>query len=264
MAKKFNSEEFIKSRVWSTSKLESVSEITLKAVTDYIWSQMNKKKEQEFVRAFVRENLKRGDTLITFNWDLTLERALEDLPGDPGFLYTYSRHRKNKEFSLLKPHGSVDWFETKRLRGLGYEKEVDKHDKQLCYYPEFNLGRTPKLKEIAPVIVPPVSAKEFKYDFLKRTWRWVYKAISSATEIHIIGYSLPKEDQFARLVFRRAIRNNILTGVRRTGDPPRIFVANPDGTVEQTFSSIVGRQIPLRFLQAYFEDIAEDYKTLIR
>jgi hypothetical protein len=40
MAKKFNSEEFITSNVWSRTRLEAVKHFTLKAVTDYIWDRM--------------------------------------------------------------------------------------------------------------------------------------------------------------------------------------------------------------------------------
>ncbi len=101
MGKKFNSEEFIASKLWSEPRLQEVSDITPKAVTDYLWSSMANKKEQQLVQDFVKENLRPGDTLITFNWDLTVERALEDYRGDPGFLYTYSRRRKSDQFSLL-------------------------------------------------------------------------------------------------------------------------------------------------------------------
>jgi hypothetical protein len=90
MAKKFNSEEFIKSTSWSKLKLEEVKRLTLKAVTDYIWEKMGDSGKQRVVYEFVRQNLREGDTVITFNWDLTFERALENYIGDPGFLYTYS------------------------------------------------------------------------------------------------------------------------------------------------------------------------------
>jgi hypothetical protein len=90
MAKKFNSEEFIKSTSWSKLRLEEVKRLTLKAVTDYIWEKMGDSGKQRVVYEFVRQNLREGDTVITFNWDLTFERALENYIGDPGFLYTYS------------------------------------------------------------------------------------------------------------------------------------------------------------------------------
>ena len=236
MAKRFNSEEFIASTLWSVPRLDEVKGITLRAVTDYIWDRMADMGRQQRIRDFVRENLREGDTIITFNWDLTMERALEDYPGDPGFVYTYSREREEKQFALLKPHGSIDWFEQQAIRKLVSERKVGKLDDELCYYPRFNGAEHPKLEEVPPVIVPPVALKEFEFDFLNRTWRFVYRAVSDATELHIIGYSLPREDQFARLVFRRAIRNNILRARKRKERPAKVIVINPDPAAEVTFS----------------------------
>jgi hypothetical protein len=256
MAKRFNTEEFVASKLWSVEKLNEVNEVTLGAVRDYLWGRMAKQNKQRLIRDFVREYLHVGDTVITFNWDLTLERALEAYPGDPGFLYTYSRHRETKSFSLLKPHGSIDWFERKALKNLVSESELGKLDEQLCYYPRFNLSEHPKLAEISPVIVPPIAEKDFDdIKFLKRTWRHIFRAVTDATELHIIGYSLPKEDQFARLVFRRAIRNNIIHASRRKERPAKVIVVNPDPAAEGTFSRLAGRGVEkFEFRQAYFQD----------
>ncbi len=51
---------------------------------------------------------------------------------------------------------------------------------------------------------------------------------------------MPKEDQFARFVLRRALRNNILSAADGSKPPLRIEVVNPDPSVEQTFSTLVG------------------------
>src|SRR5262245_56392295 len=54
MAKKFNSEEFIESNLWPTERLQGVMDDTIKAVTDYIWSLMGRRKRQEQISTFVR------------------------------------------------------------------------------------------------------------------------------------------------------------------------------------------------------------------
>ncbi len=59
---------------------------------------------------FVRLAMKPPDTIITFNWDLIIERSLENYPKNPTFEYSYSRRRKSKVFSLLKPHGKYAEF----------------------------------------------------------------------------------------------------------------------------------------------------------
>jgi hypothetical protein len=93
MAQKFNTEEFIASKVWSEKQLEDVKLIIVKAVTEYIWERMRDKDQQRSVDDFVRLAIRPGDTIVTFNWDLILERSLEDYPKNPSFLYTYSRKR---------------------------------------------------------------------------------------------------------------------------------------------------------------------------
>jgi hypothetical protein len=255
MAKKFNSEEFIASDLWAEPKLDDVKNITLKAVTEYIWQLMADTKRQQIIRDFVRENLREGDTVVTFNWDLTFERALEEYPRDPGFFYKYSSRRERKYLALLKPHGSIDWFARKAVHSLVSKSDIGILDDDLCYYPRFNRAENPRLAEMPPVIIPPVAEKEFEFPFLKRTWRYVFRAVTDATDLHVIGYSLPKEDQFARFVFRRAIRNNIVQASKRDERPVRVRVINPDPAVEGTFSRLVGREVQqFDFRQAFFED----------
>lgn len=86
MAKRFNTEEFIASERWSRDKLNDVKAITLKAVTDYIWDLMSKKRRQQLIRDFVRDNLHFGDTVVTFNWDLHLSEHWRTFLVTPVFL----------------------------------------------------------------------------------------------------------------------------------------------------------------------------------
>ena len=255
MAQKFNTEEFIASKAWSERRLEEIKQITIKAVTEYIWERMRKKDSQRTVDEFVRLAMKPPDTIITFNWDLIIERSLENYPKNPTFEYSYSRKRKSKVFSLLKPHGSIDWFRKSVVKKLDPKTDTLHLDKELCVFPYFSRATSPKLLDAVPIIVPPVAAKEFNFEFLKRTWRGVYRAVSDATELYVIGYSLPKEDQFARLVLRRALRYNIIKAGRGDKEPVRLTVVNPDETVGVTFSRLMPKdQHAPSFYQATLED----------
>jgi hypothetical protein len=100
-----------------------------------------------------------------------------------------------------------------------------------------------------------VAAKKFNFEFLKRTWRGVYRAVSDATELYVIGYSLPKEDQFARLVLRLALRYNIIKAGRGDKERVRLTVVNPDEAVGVTFSRLMPKDKPSpSFCQATVED----------
>jgi hypothetical protein len=128
-------------------------------------------------------------------------------------------------------------------------------DKKWRVYTEFNFAKDPGLRRHQPLIVPPISAKDFNVACLQGTWRSIHHAISDATELHIIGYSLPKEDQFARLVLRRALRSNFLKVDRKQKPPLAIRVVNPDDTAAVTFTRLAGfKKGGLDFFQTRFED----------
>jgi hypothetical protein len=79
----------------------------------------------------------------------------------------------------------------------------------------------------------------------------------SATFWRLLGYSLPREDQFARFVLRRAIRNNLLNVEKGKKSPLSLKVINPDETVWATFSKLVGasqNHTRMEFVQTLFQD----------
>jgi hypothetical protein len=256
MAKRFNSEEFIQSDLWPKGKLEEVEHLTLKAVTDYIWERMGTSEGMGAMRSFVRDFVRADDTFITFNWDLTLERALWDDSDEMAFWYTYPPSSSEPSVTLLKPHGSIDWFEKVRFpKGKIKRGIVQNLDDKVAVFTRFNFADLPKMADSTPVIVPPVSTKEFSYEVLRRTWRHVYRAVSNATHLSIFGYSLPKEDQFARLVLGRALRSNRLKVERVQKRPLRVEVVNPDESTEMTFRQLLGPEVgSFVFHQATFEN----------
>ena len=246
MAKTFNSADFIPSTLWSTSRLDAARAATLKAVTDYIWNAMQQSQDARMIRDFVACCIKQGDIIITFNWDLTVERALEE----EDFEFWYE---SGADVTLLKPHGSVDWFKLTALPPGQSKKAVRKLDAEIGVYPRFNFAEYQELRALLPVIVPPVASKNFDLPFLKKTWKAVYRAISRASELYVIGYSLPREDQFARLVLGRAIRNNLVKARKKTKDRLTLRIVNPDDAVALTYSRLVGEGAKMVFYQTSFE-----------
>jgi hypothetical protein len=255
MARLFNSEEYITSTIWPKEKLDEVNQTTLKAVTDYIWKRMQEVHSLEKMRTFVRDFVRANDTFITFNWDLTLERALQEDSDEMAFWYTYPPSQSEPSVTLLKPHGSIDWYEKAKFpKGKIKSGIVQNLDDKVAVFTRFDFADLPKMADSIPVIVPPVSTKEFSYGVLRRTWRHVYRAVSQATELFIIGYSLPKEDQFARLVLGRALRSNRINVEKKRKQPLRVVVVNPDENAEVTFRRLLGPDITsFTFQQETFE-----------
>jgi hypothetical protein len=255
MAKSFNSEDFIESNRWSRERLDAVSQIILNAIKDYLWTRVGDHNKLRPLRDYAGTYLKHSDILITFNWDVTLERSLFDRSDSFEIPYTYSRHRQQKHFVILKPHGSIDWFPaTEVSASLRKNMEALGKSKDAYVYPHFDFSRHPEVATCKPLMVPPVATKEFGSPFLRSTWRSVYHAIADAVDLRIFGYSLPKEDQFARLVFRRAIRNNIIRANQQKKRPLRVIIVNPDESVAMTFKHLFGGSVSMHFVPATFQD----------
>jgi len=119
------------------------------------------------------------------------------------------------------------------------------------------------MKKQAPVIVPPVFQKDFTIPFLEETWKRIYRVVSGASDLHFIGYSLPREDQFARLVLSRALRTNRLRTARKKQKPLRVHVVNPDESTQVTFLRLLGQtgRAQFRFhhttFDAYVNSVAD-------
>ncbi len=257
MAKRFNTEEFVRSEPHSERRVKKVEKIVLKALAAFLWQAMRSKDHLKPLQRFAEKQVGLGDVVVTFNWDVSFEQALYMDRKDPQFNYSYSRDLDQKQVFLLKPHGSIDWFRKKDLPNWQEDGDYLSLDERLVVFKHFDFTENRELDNLLPIMVPPISSKEFKYRVLQRAWRSVFRAISQATELHIIGYSLPREDQFARFVFRRAIRQNLLNVERGKKSPLHIRVVNPDETVWTTFSRLVGgtgTNTEMEFKQTLFQD----------
>lgn len=257
MAKQFNTEEFVTSERFSEKRIEKVGGIVLRALTDFLWKKMQSRDTLKPLLGFAESQIKPGDVVITFNWDVRIEQALYGHREEPPFHYFYSRELDQKQVFLLKPHGSIDWFLRNMLSDKGKGKEFANVDNRIAALNHFDFKQKPELAKLLPIIVPPMSVKEFGHLALKRTWRSIFRATSQATQLHIIGYSLPREDQFARFVFRRAIRQNFLNTERKRKTPLMIRVVNPDENVWTTFTRLVGgteKSTEMEFKQTLFQD----------
>jgi hypothetical protein len=255
MTKAFHDRVFIQSKKWTRVRLQEVMDITLRAITEYIWDFMADKERRGVLADLVRQVVRPGDVIISFNWDFMIDLVLEAAPRPLSVAYTYPPSRKS--VVLLKPHGSIDWFEKGKVSSdKKLQSEMKHRATGLYFYPYFDLAENPDLLESLPFIVPPLSVK--RYDaFLQRVWRHVYHAVAAATELYFIGYSLPQEDQFARLVMGLAIRRNNSRRRHRQKRLP-VTVVNPDEGAGVTFARLVGA--PVQF----FPTSLQDYVSWLR
>ncbi|MDX0571083.1 hypothetical protein GOC91_16170 [Sinorhizobium medicae] len=187
-----------------------------------------------------------GDTVITFNYDTLLERAL-DAVGKPYRLFP-TRLKDVGEFGgivddsrdevvVLKVHGSIDWFDR-----ADFERRVAWHERQKAPPPEdiiFSdekvLGlerlidgphhnsdplrtvyRARNLKALyaksllfmaTPRMLPPSATKLLYATRLNDFWADMGNAGYYNFGMAIIGFSLPAQDEYARQILYGLVTN---------------------------------------------------------
>ena len=187
------------------------------------------------------------DHVLTFNYDILLERAL-DAVGKPYRLfpsrytsvgdYASTVDDSRQEVILLKLHGSIDWFdrtdyswlERQRRRGgfagnppdpvfanvkeLGVSKLVDgprsADDPLDQMYRVRDIERLYSQRMLfhsTPWLLAPSPAKILYASTLRDFWRGIGLAEALNFGLSIIGYSLPPQDEYARQVLHAIVTN---------------------------------------------------------
>ena len=186
--------------------------------------------------------------IISFNWDLILDQLLF---GDAinGASYGFTRS-DGMGPSLLKPHGSLNWF-VKELGGhLKPVKRVtifDPNGSDAVYaFREFRSPVSKKGRIYRPLIVPPVYLKKFERPVFEALWRNCVTMLSRARKVVFLGYSMPLADLHAQFIMRSGFHNQIegepTTASKRKNavGPAEVVIVNPDWGAAKRISAIVG------------------------
>jgi hypothetical protein len=185
--------------------------------------------------------LRQGDVVITFNYDLGVERALSaaglwDIRTGYGFSIVAAEPKSLVE--VLKLHGSTNWrallFGGKRgFFAVGGNALGDRPvlffrpDLEYLGYGDFVDPRCAGLDSAGslPAMIMPALPKTFHFatnfgeewkEFWNDLWSRAEQAIGNADELALIGYSLPSEDTRARAMLlgsaNKAVRLSICCG----------------------------------------------------
>ena len=190
-----------------------------------------------------------GNVVVTSNWDLVLERyaALHDVP------LRLTGYDKG-EFVLLKLHGSIDWCAVgRRSRRYADAAYASLHERlfgarsyriQLPTGPE-ELVRVRALegwrngwsrissRSLDLHMVTMARGKAGDLGPLQEIWRDAYSALTRASRLEIVGYSLPDDDIEIRTLLRAAIK--------RGSGPRRLITRNPAPDVHERVWRLLSR-----------------------
>jgi hypothetical protein len=184
------------------------------------------------------EILKPNDYVLTFNYDVLLERALEKarIP----FRLFPDRYKTNPydgksllvdtskpEVVVLKLHGSIDWFDRTRYAQLGRSDLVFENSEKLVVvsllegtrFADDPLRETYRVQDIetlyrrrllfrsTPSLLNPSSMKILYSQLVRDFWWGLGDAGVLNFGMAIIGFSLPPQDEYARQVIYRLVTN---------------------------------------------------------
>ena len=184
-------------------------------------------------------NLSPGDVVITFNYDLGLERALVARKLwniETGYGFAIGNVDKPSPIDVLKLHGSTNWgallfgsgrpgLQGKATNSLGDRPVLFfRPDLEYLGLPRFVDPLCARLDTAAdlPAMILPVLPKQFYYDtsfgqewkpFWDHIWSGAHSAIENAYELIVIGYSLPDVDVRARKLLLETSNKDVLLTV---------------------------------------------------
>ena len=175
------------------------------------------------------------DSIISFNYDLVLEREMDYLKLAPEYNcgplavpYAGAFAGHELRVNLLKMHGSVNWVVchrcgSDRLHFLNPETaQVSKVETLPC--PQCNqIGLT-------QFIVPPTWNKGIEEKFLRPVWSAALQEMMKAGRLFIIGYSFPRTDQFFKYMLGLALAEN--------DNLSEVYIVNPSEEVNARFKGL--------------------------
>lgn len=222
---------------------------------------------------------KRSAVVMTFNYDTLVEKTYEALGVDDegtarhvSQLYqvpiatmharfgeaVYGPSPRPRAFPLLKLHGSTNWFYSGSDRFYG---------ESLYYAPvspgwtqEEILPDTRKLADKVPFIVPPTTQKSgfFENETVRAQWNLAAFELDFATDLYLVGYSLPASDllvRFLLLDLSRQVRVHVVNRVTRNVGDER-----SDDELREDFAEHYRKLLPVD--DVYHDSIAVDGEIL--
>jgi hypothetical protein len=231
-----------RSHLFTPEEVKELKDDLLRGICSYMHTKTSNLEIRKTVFYALAKCLQPEDTIITFNWDLLMERALTEAGVD------YNYHPRPNTISLLKPHGSIDWFD-RDLVSLA-DRKCFSLVPEIGRIKVFTLFRPPKLRSgTVPIIIPPAVRKVWDCLEFDKLWRETWRALRYADEIYVLGFSLPPEDLHVRFVIRSAIRGN----EKERDSDLKLALVNPDALVLLRFSRLL--ESPIRFVETRLENV---------
>jgi len=173
------------------------------AVREFFYHLESSRPASEAYDNFAHQRVCADDTLITFNYDVALERGLKGAGRwDVGSGYGFPLFADSpaSPVTVFKLHGSVNWFQTPLQQApppLMFPRDLD----MLGYQDrrDTRIGANGCAVNNSGTLILPDTDKRFYWERLwLPLWDSAARQLRSAGEVFIHGYSLPSADARAR------------------------------------------------------------------
>ena len=223
----------------------------LAAVTAKIGLRRSNRSSLLYVEHFRRvANRSRSITIITTNYDLLAEQVVNDA----GFTFSYGTKSGLEHLSLsdgpklepiqpgdvtiLKIHGSCNWVSCDECGALfALVRPYLRTRRERC--PRC------KLAMLEVHIIPPLPSKEGEMRALQRVIQEAGLALSKATQVVVIGYSLPAVDKTALYLLENARDSGVFGPLKSE------LICGPDARLRDHYKAALPL---LDWTGAYYED----------
>lgn len=180
-----------------------------------------------------------GDTIVTVNYDLVCETYLakRGLRFDYGIpeLARNSTSTQGVPINLLKLHGSLNWRHCVPMPGRSSCERWFVYDHDLPAF-GFELSQACECGDgaLRTPVIAPTSLKDYSGTSLAGVWKRAARQMRAATELYVVGYSLPLYDVTVRELFR-------LVTIANTAGP--VHIVNPDSAVRERLSFVEAQRL---------------------
>jgi hypothetical protein len=200
--------------------------------------------------------------IISFNWDLILDQMLFDEVSRAS--YGLSNNLAPGPV-LLKPHGSLNWYEATQIQKVAEEKRIEifPHKSASERIEAFLHPREIKSKvgrRYTPIIVPPTYLKDFNRPVFRKLWNRCTEVLSTPKKLVFLGYSLPAADLHAQYIFRCGFHNQVEGRLKEDGTryaatgPAKVIIVNPDQDAARRIEAVAGPNIPCTWIPKRIDD----------
>lgn len=202
------------------------------------------------------KNLSKDDTVITFNYDLIVEKGLwlqnkwtfldgygfnkniEDFEDDFK-KYPYEKP-KNSLVKVYKLHGSLGWIYDESNEQIILGEMSDYFSDYTGFYCERDLYTETARWDEGTTFIEPSYIKLFDRPIILDIWKKAFEEIQQSDELIIIGYSLPALDSAARILLSTAVRNSQISSITVVNPPTESFVLM---SVFDKFDGLFGKKV---------------------